>query len=110
MENFLETIILKKNPCINAEDLKIIGKISSEYNVVNYIESILNDGICKILSWAIINELPFRVADKLLYNHQLMSPIVAKHGDRFVSDVKLKNDQEYIDFHIQRINKLINAS
>ena len=103
---FLEFLIYDANRHLNNGDLNILFKISKEYKIRTY--DLFHYNINEIVGMAICLELPYCVARKLLDNDELYTDVVKYDGTHFVNCLHLTEGQEYVNFHIKKINKLLN--
>lgn len=105
---FLESIIYDANPYLNQDDLKILFKISKDYQFRTYY--LFHKNLNEIVGMAICHNLPYWVAKKLIDNDELYTDVVKYDGTHFINCLHLIEGQEYVNFHIEKINKLLDES
>lgn len=100
--NFLEDLIYKYNPKLEDGNLKILDTLSHLYNIEPNL--VFNYSINSIVSRLILNELPYKLAQKYTFDGHLMQYLVEFRTDRFVS---LCDDDLLVSEHVRRINNLL---
>ena len=99
---FLEELIYTYNKKLKDGDLEKLDKLSCEYDVYSRINEIFTKDFETIISYLILDKLPYSIASKLLFNGEIIKFI--KYEDKVYS---LENvfGQAIIKEHIDRINK-----
>lgn len=112
--NFLESLIYQvNNQNLKDGDLLILSKLHPTYNVIRIAKIVLHEDLDTILSYLIVNELPFYLGvTKICDNGKLFSNIV--HLDRDNLEIKVNSSSlgsPLIYEHVKKMNDLItNAS
>lgn len=107
MKTFCEKLILSINPTLKESDLEMLDKLSKEFDVLSVKNYIIGWDICTILSWLIINKLPYQIASNLVYNRVLYNPIVhvSDNGKIVISECCPKSNE--LDAIINKMNLLL---
>ena len=108
MNNFCERFILHYNRALRDNDLMLLDILSEKYNIVNYGKLILNRDISSIISRIIIDTIPYRFGEKLVFDNNLFTIIALVGEDKIIyPSTKSLEGQEYIDKEIERMNAFI---
>lgn len=104
MSNLYEKLILSKNPKLKEEDLEMLGKLYKEFDVIGIYDKVFDYDIETILSWLIVNKLPYDYASQMVTrNFQLYYPIICVENGK----VKPVLDNDMIAQLTVKMNQLL---
>ena len=105
---FLESIIIKINPKLSKEDLNVLYKISKEYEIP--MNALMSKSLDEIVEIIVCYNVPYFVGKQFVCNDEIDADLVNSDNGYFYCCANNINGQEYVNFHIQKINRLINES
>lgn len=107
MKTFCEKLILSLNPKLKEEDLEMLDKLSKEFDILSIKNYIIQLDISSILSWLIINKLPYQEACKFLFKGLLYNPIVWISDTGRILITKVCENNESVAVNVTKMNRLL---
>ena len=107
MENtFSEELIYTYNNNLKEGDLDKLDKLSYFYDVFSCVDLVFHYDFQTILNYLVLNELPYFIASKLMFDNKLIHNFIEYDGEKvfIVGDIF---GSDYIQSHINKINKIL---
>lgn len=106
MKTLCEKLILSLNPKLCERDIEMLDRLSKRFDILGINTEILHYSINTILSWLIINELPYKIAKKLVCNGSLSCNIISIDDE---DGIKLNAIAQYDEtlLLVDKMNRLL---
>ncbi len=104
MEYFLKEIIYSYNKRLKKGDLDKLLKLFHAYDMNSYLNIILTYDFITIVNYIVLNELPYSVACKFMYNDSLLYNFIEYDKEFiYIGD----NPHFLIDRQIEKLNRIL---
>jgi len=81
--SFAEELILAYNSKLDANDLENLSKLSNYFDVFSVIDKVFTKDFCTIVNYLVLNELPYMIASKLMFNGKLENNFLEYKNGKF---------------------------